>query len=264
MVRKKGFTLIELLVVISIIAMLLAILMPALGKVKEKARTMVCRTNLRQLAFSCRLYSEDHDGKLYAYGSGLFLNQISPYADDVDSIRYCPYTRVDEKTVTSTGTNRWGSAKKPWVWGYGVPEPEYGSYTCNGWLYTWSSSMDFIVPKGGKTFSYMFSSLTQVRRSATTPFFTDGVWVDAWPDYPDTIPANFDLTQENRNTGVDPAQNHIRRVVTNRHSGKVNMAFVDGHTEGVELSNLWNVTWHKGWQSKREMTREDGSAIYQR
>ncbi len=47
MKKKKGFTLIELLVVIAIIAMLLAILMPALGKVKKLAMRLVCGTNLK-------------------------------------------------------------------------------------------------------------------------------------------------------------------------------------------------------------------------
>ena len=44
---KQGFTLIELLVVISIIALLLSILMPALQKIKEQARAVICTANLR-------------------------------------------------------------------------------------------------------------------------------------------------------------------------------------------------------------------------
>ncbi len=57
--RKKGFTLIELLVVVAIIAMLLAILMPALSRVKKIAQRVVCGTNLKGLGTSQMVYSQD-------------------------------------------------------------------------------------------------------------------------------------------------------------------------------------------------------------
>ena len=53
--KAKGFTLIELLVVISIIAVLMAILIPALTQVKEQARTIICKSNLRQYVFAGRM-----------------------------------------------------------------------------------------------------------------------------------------------------------------------------------------------------------------
>lgn len=60
MKKKKGFTLIELLVVIAIIAMLLAILMPALGKVKKLAMRLVCGTNLKGMANALQVYAYDY------------------------------------------------------------------------------------------------------------------------------------------------------------------------------------------------------------
>ena len=62
--KNRGFTLIELLVVISIIALLLSILMPSLGKVKEHAWRLICATNQGTVTRGVHTYSAEYDGKL--------------------------------------------------------------------------------------------------------------------------------------------------------------------------------------------------------
>ena len=62
--KKNGFTLIELLVVISIIAVLLSILMPALNSAKAKARIVVCSSNFHQLGIATIAYATNNDDKL--------------------------------------------------------------------------------------------------------------------------------------------------------------------------------------------------------
>jgi prepilin-type N-terminal cleavage/methylation domain-containing protein/prepilin-type processing-associated H-X9-DG protein len=64
--RRAGFTLIELLVAITIIATLLAILLPALSASRRQTRTVVCDSNLRQLAFALTVY--DHENGTFPYG----------------------------------------------------------------------------------------------------------------------------------------------------------------------------------------------------
>ena len=73
--RKKGFTLIELLVVIAIIAVLMGILMPALTRVKEQAREISCRANLRQYGVVQNMYLADNEAKYPEAWTSLVMNE---------------------------------------------------------------------------------------------------------------------------------------------------------------------------------------------
>jgi prepilin-type N-terminal cleavage/methylation domain-containing protein/prepilin-type processing-associated H-X9-DG protein len=72
--QQRAFTLIELLVVIAIIAILAGMLLPALAKAKEAGRRISCVNNIRQLALSCTMYVDDHNGKFPARGIGQPVN----------------------------------------------------------------------------------------------------------------------------------------------------------------------------------------------
>ena len=77
--RSDAFTLIELLVVIAIIAILAALLLPALGRAKLKAQGVQCMNNHRQLAFAWRMYTEDNRDVLL-YASGKPVGVFEPYS----------------------------------------------------------------------------------------------------------------------------------------------------------------------------------------
>jgi len=100
--NKKGFTLIELLVVIAVIAILAAMLLPALSKARERARQSVCMSNLKQLAFGMIMYTQDYDGYWPYYanvGGWTWDRQISQYVGYkwgkwTPPIFHCPSGRV--------------------------------------------------------------------------------------------------------------------------------------------------------------------------
>jgi len=63
--RHKGFTLIELLVVVAVIAILLAILLPALRQARIVTKRIACQSNLKQIALAWNMYLDDNEGKFY-------------------------------------------------------------------------------------------------------------------------------------------------------------------------------------------------------
>ena len=88
--RTKGFTLIELLVVMVIIALLVGLLLPALGRAREEARKTQCRSNLRQIGLAMNIYANDNKGFIpVVYGTALGPNDGGQYAHYINHRNGC-------------------------------------------------------------------------------------------------------------------------------------------------------------------------------
>ena len=100
--RRKGFTLIELLVVISIIALLLAILMPALNMAKQKGRQVVCASHLRGIGLAVTAYLTDYDDTFH-FGSnnGMWENWVNGSGEDLEYDHSYAYWGVTYSAYTS-------------------------------------------------------------------------------------------------------------------------------------------------------------------
>ncbi|ARN57682.1 type II secretion system protein [Sedimentisphaera salicampi] len=114
--HKKGFTLIELLVVISIIALLMSFLIPALAEARDVAKRTVCSSNLRQIAAGSEMYTQDNGLEYMAGGDPLpsgvwlwmgrgFRGYVKPYLDNQEgrtSVLSCPGDRTAENKYEAT------------------------------------------------------------------------------------------------------------------------------------------------------------------
>lgn len=268
-----GFTLIELLVVIAIIALLMAILLPTLQRVKQQARAVVCQSNLRQWGIILRAYSSTADGQLHNQGfcelaaPEFWMYWLTQNAPGTEDIRCCPMAAkpadptgsaspVSSQVVGAT-FRAWGKFR-PLMPKHGrVDKLYHGSYGMNSWLSVADKSGAWIIGIAAANANYTpedFWTTENIKGAIDIPVFLDSWWWCAWPKYNDQPAQNQDDTRP----FPCGCRDSMRRFCVDRHDGYVNAVFLDNSVRKVGLKQLWTLKWHRRYDTSGPWTKAGG------
>jgi len=237
--KREGFTLIELLVVIATIALLMAVLMPALLRARKQARFVFCRSNLKSYGLAGRMYLADNDERfpdaqrwLYDIGGQLIVpcrwhdataqadGSLWPYLGDMD-VHMCPVFSVLSRSMGADHLNHDPS----------IPiEPQF-SYSMNAYL-------------GSGSFFEGFGELeksTEIKNPATVLFFSEeNCWRTPGVN---SLPLNNNMLFIRENDSWNNIATYHKTKGGDLNSGVANVVFVDGHVDSALAKDSYEIAY---------------------
>jgi len=245
MSKPKAFTLIELLVVISIIALLIALLLPTLQRVRAQARAAVCQTKLKQWGTILNIYVEENRGRLPSvfdaqlFLRGTFISYDDPNVSgplnpfDTKGIACCPMAIRPSDNIQAIG-----STFEAWVLRFDGP-PFRGSYGFNQKLLSVISVDPF-------TRELLGLDVYSLKCKAKYP-----VLLDCKIPHGGIVKDNQEPPSERHSLGWGS-------FCMNRHHGHINGLFLDWSVRRIGLKELWTLKWYSDFDTSNPWTKAGG------
>lgn len=212
--KKQGFTLIELLVVISIIALLIGILLPALAQGRSTARQSICGSNARQMALAMTLYTHDNNGRFFPEKEATADGTLWWFGlQDASS----PTTEGD-KTLDRTQGRLWryynATDTIEICPSFPIESPYYKPKFVTNWT-TYGPPLPLINPN-------MPAHIDQIKQTSKTLAFADTAQVNRFQ-----APASFANPMLEQWHYVTRVGNFVHYV----HQETATASFIDGHVD---------------------------------